>query len=83
MTKWKVALPAAVLAAGFMICTTSSYGTPAYAKKEAKTVGEGAKACPYCHTMPANKTNLNATGKCYQTNGHKDLDKCPAPTPAK
>jgi hypothetical protein len=31
--------------------------------------------------MPANKKNLNDTGKCYQKNEHKDLDKCPV-TPA-
>jgi hypothetical protein len=76
MKTLRVALPAAILAVGFLVCSSASYGTPAYAKKEGKIVGEGAKACPYCHTMPANKKNLNDTGKCYQTNGHKDLDKC-------
>ncbi len=79
MKTLRVTLPAAILAAGFLVCSSASYGTPAYAKKEAKIVGDGAKACPYCHTMPANKKNLNDTGKCYAANGHKDLDKCAAP----
>jgi hypothetical protein len=75
MKTLKVALPAFVLLAGFVVCTSASYGTPAYAKKE------GGKPCATCHTMPANKKNLNDTGKCYQKNEHKDLDKCPV-TPA-
>jgi hypothetical protein len=75
MKTLKLAIPAAVLAAGFMVCTSASYGTPAYAKKE------GGKACTTCHVMPPSKKNLNDTGKCYQKNEHKDLDKCPV-TPA-
>jgi hypothetical protein len=70
MKTLKLALPAAILMAGFMVCTTSSYGTPAYAKKE------GNKACVTCH-VAAGKKDLNDTGKCYQKNEHKDLDKCP------
>jgi hypothetical protein len=76
MKTLKVMLPAAVLAAGFMVCTTSSYGTPAYAKKEGKT-------CNYCHGKVEAKENmpknLTDTGKCYQKNEHKDLAKCPVP----
>jgi cytochrome c553 len=75
MKTLKLALPAAILMAGFMAFTSASYGTPAYAKKEAAVVGEGMKACPYCH-VAAGKKDLNDTGKCYQTNGHKDLAKC-------
>jgi hypothetical protein len=82
MKTLKVALPAFVLLAGFVVCTTASYGTPTYAKKEAAVVGEGMKACPYCH-VAAGKKDLNDTGKCYQKNGHKDLSKCAPPTPAK
>jgi hypothetical protein len=57
-----------------MVCTSASYGTPAYAKKE------GGKACTTCH-VAAGKKDLNDTGKCYQKNEHKDLAKCPV-TPA-
>jgi hypothetical protein len=74
MKTLKLAIPAAVLAAGFMVCTSASYGTPAYAKKE------GGKACTTCH-VAAGKKDLNDTGKCYQKNEHKDLAKCPV-TPA-
>ncbi|HUP02701.1 MAG TPA: hypothetical protein VMU19_01850 [Bryobacteraceae bacterium] len=78
MKTLKVMIPAAVLAAGFLVCTTSSFGLPAYAKKEAPTVGAGMNACTYCH-VTAGKKDLNDTGKCYATNGHKDLGKCTAP----
>ncbi len=74
MKRLKLIIPAAILGAGFLICTTASYGTQAYAKKEGKS-------CTYCH-VTAGKKDLNDTGKCYQKNEHKDLDKCPAP-PAK
>ena len=78
MKTLKVMIPAAVLAAGFMFCTTSSFGTPAFAKKEAATVGAGMNACGYCH-VTAGKKDLNPTGQCYEKNGKKDLDKCTAP----
>jgi hypothetical protein len=71
MKTLKLIIPAAILGAGFLICTTASYGTPAYQKKEGK-------ACGYCHTV-AGKKDLSDTGKCYQKNEHKDLAKCPAP----
>ena len=74
MKALKVALPAAILMAGFMVCTSASYGKPEYAKKEGK-------GCVYCH-VTAGKKDLNDTGKCYAKSDHKDLDKCPAP-PAK
>ena len=70
MKTLKVALPAAILAAGFLVCTTSSYGKPEYAKKESK-------ACVYCHVQQGKK-DLNDTGKCYAKNDHT-LAKCPAP----
>lgn len=78
MKTLKLIIPAAILGAGFLICTTASYGTPAYAKKEGKS-------CVYCHASAAKKDepNLNDTGKCYQKNDHKDLAKCPAPAAKK
>ena len=60
MKTLRLALPAAILGAGFLICTTASYGTQAYAKKEGKT-------CVNCHgKMEAKELmakNLNDTGK--------------------
>ena len=70
MRALKVTLPAAILAAGFLICTTASYGKPEYAKKEKQ-------GCIYCHVKVGAK-DLNDTGKCYQTNDHS-LAKCKAP----
>ncbi len=73
MKTWKLALPAGILMAGFMLCTTASYGTQAYAKKEGKK-------CTDCHTkVVANKEemakNQTAMGKCYKDNDHS-LAKC-------
>ena len=79
MKTLKVTLPAAILMAGFMVCTSASYGKQEYAKKEGK-------ACTYCHGKVEAKENmpknLTETGKCYQKNEHKDLAKCPVPAPA-
>lgn len=62
MRTLKVAIPAVVLAGGFLICSTASYGTPAYAKKEGKT-------CTFCHTKITTKEempkNLTDAGKYY------------------
>ena len=78
MKTLKLIVPAAILGAGFLICTTASYGTQVYAKKEGK-------ACTYCHGKVEGKEamvkNLTDTGKCYQKSEHS-LAKCPAP-PAK
>jgi hypothetical protein len=71
MKTLKLALPAAILGAGFLICATSSYGTQAYFKKE------GVKSCTYCH-VAVGKKDLNDTGKCYKAAKYS-LDKCPAP----
>jgi hypothetical protein len=75
MKTLKLIIPAAILGAGFLICTTASYGTQTYAKNEKK-------ACVYCHTA-AGKKDLNKTGDCYKANEHKDLAKCPVTTPEK
>jgi hypothetical protein len=69
----KLVAPNAILFAGFVLCTSSSYGTPEYSKKEKK-------ACNYCHTkIVSDKTemakDLNDTGNCYKSNDHS-LAKC-------
>jgi len=73
MKTLKLALPAAILMAGFMLCTSASYGKPEYAKKEATKDGK-ARACVYCHVQ-AGKKDLNDVGNCYAKNDHS-LDKC-------
>ncbi len=73
MRALKLIVPATLLMAGFMLCTTASYGKPEYLKKE------GVKSCTTCHSKMEAKENmpknLNATGKCYAANGHS-LAKC-------
>lgn len=69
----KLVAPSAILFAAFVLCTSSSYGTPDYSKKEKK-------ACNYCHTkIVSDKTemakDLNDTGNCYKSNDHS-LAKC-------
>jgi hypothetical protein len=64
MRALKLVLPAAFLMTGFLLCTTASYGTQEYAKKEKK-------ACTACHAkMVSDKAemakNLNDAGKEYQ-----------------
>jgi len=76
MLHWKIAAPAMVLGAGMLLCVSSSFGTPDYAKKEKK-------ACTYCHVkMVPDKgemaKNLTDTGTCYKDNDHS-LSKCAAP----
>lgn len=72
----KLALPAGLLLAGFVLCTTASFGKPEYMKKE------GAKNCMVCHAKVEAKElmakNLNKTGKCYAANDHS-LAKCSVP----
>ena len=73
MRALKLILPAAVLATGFLICTTASYGTPDYAKKEKK-------GCTFCHAKnePGTKDgkneamvkNLTDAGKYYKEHSH-------------
>lgn len=69
----KLAAPAAVLLGGFLVCTSSIYGTPQYAQKEKKS-------CTTCHTKVSSDKaemakSLTDTGKCYQKNDHS-LAKC-------
>lgn len=67
MRMFKVALPAILLSAGFILCTTASYGKAEYAKKEKK-------ACTFCHgkmeAKEAMPKNLTAAGKYYQSHDH-------------
>jgi hypothetical protein len=77
MRAMKVAVPAALLMAGFILCTTAGYGKPEYMKKE------GVKSCTTCHSKMEGKKelmakNLNETGKCYADNDHS-LAKCKVP----
>lgn len=70
MAHLKLALPAVVLAGGFLICTTVTHGTPAFAKQEKK-------ACNFCHTVGVPKDadsakDLTDAGKYFKE--HKSLD---------
>jgi len=73
MREMKVAIPAVVLAAGFLFCTSASYATSEYAKKEKKS-------CTFCHAKVVSdkaemNKNLKAPGTCYKENDHS-LAKC-------
>jgi len=68
MRTLKLALPAIILSAGFLVCTTASYGTPEYAKKEKKS-------CTFCHEkMVTDKAvmakNQTEAGKYYAEHNH-------------
>ena len=71
MRTLKLAIPAAIVMAGFILCSTTSYGKMEYMKKE------NLKSCNACHSKAATKDNpnLNDLGTCYQKNNHT-LDKC-------
>jgi hypothetical protein len=68
MRKLQVALPLLV-GAGFLLCTTASYATQEYAKKEKK-------GCNTCHSKVAPtdkelmKKSLTDAGKYYQSHNH-------------
>jgi len=69
MRAFKLMLPAILLSAGFLVCTTVSYGTQEYAKKEKK-------GCNFCHSKvaPADKElmkkSLTDAGKYYESHDH-------------
>ena len=75
MRALKLALPAGIVMAGFLVCTTATYGTPAYMKKDV------VKSCTVCHSKVGTPDsmkkdpNLNDTGTCYKANDHS-LAKC-------
>jgi hypothetical protein len=73
----KLAIPAAIVISGFLLCSTASYGKMEYMKKE------NLKSCTACHVKvsppPTKDTpNLNDLGACYQKNEHS-LAKCTVP----
>jgi hypothetical protein len=76
MSRLKLVLPAAILVGGFLICTTASYGTAAYASQTKQK-------CVYCHTQAMPKkgdpkaTDLTDAGKYFKE--HKSLDGYVAP----
>ena len=68
MRAMKLVLPAAFLMTGFLVCTTASYGTQEYAKKEKKS-------CTFCHgkieAKEAMPKNLTDAGVYYKAHDHK------------
>jgi hypothetical protein len=73
MSALKLALPVTVAMAGLLFCTSITYGTPEFAKKEKK-------ACNTCHTKVSSDKaemakSLTPTGTCYRDNDHS-LAKC-------
>jgi hypothetical protein len=70
MKHLKLALPAAILTGGFLVCSIATYGKPEYTK-------ETKKACSFCHTVAVPKDadsakSLTDAGKYFQE--HKSLD---------
>jgi hypothetical protein len=67
MRSLKLIVPAGLLMAGFLVCTTASYGTQEYAKKEKK-------GCTFCHAKVEAKDNmpknLTDAGKYYAAHNH-------------
>jgi hypothetical protein len=67
MRALKLFVPAGLLLAGFMVCTTATFGKQEYAKKEKK-------ACTFCHGKVEAKENmpknLTDAGKYYQSHDH-------------
>ena len=64
----KLAVPSAILLAGFLLCTTASYGTMEYAKKEKKS-------CTFCHSKVSSDKaemakNQTDAGKYYKEHNH-------------
>jgi hypothetical protein len=77
MQATKIVIPVGILLSGFLVYTSSLFGTPDYAKKEKKS-------CTFCHSKVLSEKsemvkNLNTTGTCYRDNDHS-LAKCATPT---
>ena len=69
----KIVFPVVILLGGFLACTSLTFGTPQYAKKEKKS-------CTVCHaSVGKDKTemmkNLTAAGACYKDHSHS-LGEC-------
>ena len=70
MRIFKLALPVGIVAAGFLFCTSLTFGKQEYLKKE------NVKSCTVCHSkmgMTKDAPNLNDVGKCYSENDHTDI----------
>ena len=70
MQHLKLAMPAAILLGGFVVCSTTTYGKAEYTKQEKK-------ACSFCHTVAVPKDadsakGLTDAGKYYKD--HKSFD---------
>ncbi len=68
MRAMKLIVPAVILAAGFVVCTSVTYGKAEYAKKESKK-------CVDCHgkvsaDKDAMNKNLTDMGKYYKDHDH-------------
>ena len=67
MRALKLAVPTMILAVGFVLCTTATYGKPEYNKKEGKK-------CVDCHAKveakDAMSKNLTDMGKYYKDHDH-------------
>ena len=63
----KIAATCAILVAGLIAASMSSFAKPEYSKKE------GGAKCVVCHTAMGKK-DLNDVGKCYKDK--KDLKAC-------
>ena len=62
----KFALPAVVLAGGFLVCSTASFGKPEYVKTTKK-------GCTFCHVdSKAKPKELTEAGKYFKE--HKSLE---------
>jgi hypothetical protein len=63
----KLAIPAAIVMAGFLVCTSTSFGKMEYAKKENKK-------CVDCHSKTGDKDtmakSLTDMGKYYKEHNH-------------
>ncbi len=66
MSKIKYALPAAIVAGGFLLSSTSSYAKPEFVKTTKK-------ACAFCHVdSKAKPKELTEAGKYFKE--HKSLE---------
>jgi len=64
VSKLKFVAPAIILAVGFVVLTSASYGKPEYTKAEKK-------ACGFCHVdSKAKPKELTDAGKYYQEHSH-------------
>ncbi len=70
MNRLKLFLPALILAGGFIVPATLSFGKVAYTKPGGVAAGQ---KCTVCHTKMGTK-ELNDVGKCFKDK--QDLKAC-------